>query len=134
MASFYAVHHGPEGLTAIARRVVSLRQRLEASLISLGFSLAAIDRFDSVVVSCPQAPLIHRSARAAGFNLQVLPHGVEADQATGFGIALDECSTDAELSELIAALALVAERRQEAAADFPRVSMDVYCRLVDKIA
>ena len=110
MASFYAVHHGPEGLTAIARRVVSLRQRLEASLMSLGFSLAAIDRFDSVVVSCPQAPLIHRSARAAGFNLQVLPHGAEADQATGFGIALDECSTDAELSELIAALASAVEK------------------------
>ena len=110
MASFYAVHHGPEGLTAIARRVVRLRQRLEAALTSLGFSLAAIDRFDSVVVNCPQAPLIHRAATQAGFNLQVLPHGVAPADATGFGIALDECSTDAELSDLLAALAAALDR------------------------
>ena len=105
MASFYAVHHGPEGLTAIARRIVSMRQRLEAALQALGYSFSSFERFDSVVVHTEQAPVVHRVAGDAGFNLQALPHGASPEQATGFGIALDECTTDHELIALIAALA-----------------------------
>ena len=110
MASFYAIHHGPEGLTAIARRIVSMRQRLESALQSLGYPLASFERFDSVVVHTAHAPAVHRVAEEAGFNLQVLPHGASPDQATGFGIALDECTTDHELKALIAALADVVEQ------------------------
>ena len=36
MASFYAVHHGPDGLMAIARRIVGQRRQLELVLQSLG--------------------------------------------------------------------------------------------------
>tara|TARA_B100002051_G_scaffold254475_1_gene269264 strand:+ start:5792 stop:8665 length:2874 start_codon:yes stop_codon:yes gene_type:complete len=105
IASFYAVHHGPDGLTAMARRVVSLRQRLEVVLQALGFALDSIDRFDSIVVTSPLAPAVHRAAAEAGFNLQVLPFGATAEDADGFGIAFDECSTDEELTALTQALA-----------------------------
>ena len=110
MASFYAVHHGPEGLTSIARRIVARRQRLEAALRALGLPLEVQPRFDSLVVETPQAPVVHRAALAAGFNLQVLPHGAAIAEATGFGIALDECSTDEELEALIGALAAALDR------------------------
>merc|ERR1711965_448657 len=50
MASFYAVHHGPEGLEAIARRVLQLRCQLEEGLSSLGLPLPQGSRFDSVDV------------------------------------------------------------------------------------
>ena len=37
MASFYAVHHGPDGLSGIAKRIVGFRQQLEAAITSLGY-------------------------------------------------------------------------------------------------
>ena len=106
MASFYAVHHGPEGLEAIARRLLRLRCELEQGLRSLGFTLPSGHRFDSVDVVCPQAPQVHQLAALAGFNLRLLPDGASMQQAEGFGISLDELSDSNEVSRL---LALVAE-------------------------
>ena len=106
MASFYAVHHGPEGLEAIARRLLQLRCQLEEGLSSLGLALPQGSRFDSVDVVCAQAPRVHQLAARAGFNLRVLPDGAAIEQAEGFGISLDELSDDKEVSRL---LSLVAE-------------------------
>ena len=50
MASFYAVHHGPDGLQAIAQRIVGLRSQLEQGLRALGYPLELADRFDTVTV------------------------------------------------------------------------------------
>ena len=74
MASFYAVHHGPDGLTAIARRLVLLRRQLEAGLQQLGYSFAEGCRFDGIDVRASQAPVVHRLAAAQGFNLLSLIH------------------------------------------------------------
>ena len=105
MASFYAVHHGPEGLEAIARRMVGLRQRLEAGLRHLGYPVADQCRFDGLDVHCVQAPEVHRLAAEQGYNLRVLPDGAALEKASGFGISLDECSDDQELDALLALLA-----------------------------
>ncbi len=105
MASFYAVHHGPEGLEKIARRVVRLRKKLEAGLLQLGFPLKLIGRFDSVEVKCVEAPKVHQLATLAGFNLRVLPIGVSPEKAEGFGITLDELSTEKEICNLYQILA-----------------------------
>ena len=105
MASFYAVHHGPEGLEAIARRLVDLRQRLEVGLRQLGYPLPEQCRFDGVDVHCAQAAEVHRRAAEQGFNLRVLPDGAAPGQATGFGISFDEVSDAAELDALLGLLA-----------------------------
>ncbi len=106
MASFYAVHHGPEGLAVIARRVLKLRCQLEQGLRSLDVALPQGCRFDSVDVVCQQAPQVHQLAARAGFNLRVLPDGASLEQAEGFGISLDELSDSREVCQL---LTLVAE-------------------------
>ena len=105
MASFYAVHHGPDGLAAIARRLVVLRLHLEAGLQQLGYALAEGCRFDGLDVRCSHAPEVHRLAAEQGFNLRVLPDGVDPAQAEGFGISLDECSDRREVNALLALLA-----------------------------
>ena len=105
MASFYAVHHGPDGLQAMARRITGLRQQLEAALTQLGFTVPAGDRFDTVTIQSPLAPAVLAAASQAGFNLRVLPDGAAAAEATGFGVSLDECSDETELQQLVAALA-----------------------------
>ena len=107
MASFYAVHHGPEGLTAIAQRITSLRSQLEQGLRSLGFSVEVADRFDTVTVETPLAAAVHTAAASAGFNLRVLPVGADAAVATGFGITFDELSNEQELSALLQLLSKV---------------------------
>ena len=105
LASFYAVHHGPEGLQAIARRIVSLRLQLEEGLASLGYPIDQADRFDTVSVISPLAPAVHKAAAEAGFNLRVLPDGASPATAEGFGISLDECSDADELQALLTLLA-----------------------------
>ena len=110
MASFYAIHHGPEGLEAIANRIVILRSRLEQGLAALGFPVPGGARFDSLDVHCPQAPAVHRLADREGFNLRVLPDGVPADEALGFGISLDELSDEAEIQSLLAIVAEVVQK------------------------
>ena len=110
MASFYAVHHGPDGLSGIAKRIVGYRLQLEAAITSLGYPLEHGCRFDTVTVQTDRAPEVHRLAVEAGFNLRVLPDGATADQATGFGISLDECTNADELSRLCAVLAAAANQ------------------------
>ena len=111
MASFYAVHHGPDGLTAIAQRIVRLRRRLEAALVALGYPVAPGERFDTVVIRCSDAAAVHRAAAEAEINLRVVPEGAAPDQAEGFGITLDELSNESELKRLVLLLAAAAQRQ-----------------------
>ena len=50
IASMYAVYHGPEGLTAIARDVHRRASALAAGLRKLGFALSSESFFDTVTV------------------------------------------------------------------------------------
>ncbi|MCP9796911.1 aminomethyl-transferring glycine dehydrogenase [Cyanobium sp. Lug-B] len=103
MASFYAVHHGPEGLEAIARRLPVLRQGLVLGLDALGLPADPGPAFDTVVVRTAAAPALRQRAVAAGFNLRC---GVRGDDgAAALAISLDELSTPEELAALLAALA-----------------------------
>ena len=124
MASFYAVHHGPTGLEDIARRIFGLRKQLEAALTELGFSVPHGDRFDTVTITSPLAAAVHRAAAAAGFNLRVVPDGVDPEDATGFGISLDECSDAAEVQRLVAAVAQAAGQPAPGFVPAPDVAFD----------
>lgn len=97
MAGFYAVHHGPEGLAAIARRTLKLREVLRRGLAGIGLEPRGGAGFDTVSIDTPQAAELADRAEAAGFNLRRQPGGL--------GISLDELSDPAEVDRLLAALA-----------------------------
>ncbi|MGB9114381.1 aminomethyl-transferring glycine dehydrogenase [Bradyrhizobium sp.] len=88
IASMYAVYHGPEGLTHIARSVHRRTAVLAAGLRRLGFAPRSDAFFDTVTVNTPekQGEIVAR-ARAERINLRI-------EQGT-LGIALDETTTPA---------------------------------------
>ena len=103
MASFYAVHHGPEGLLAIASRILVLRQALITALYAIGHEPETFLGFDTVLLRTPQANDLLLRAEAAGFNLR---HGLDGNgRDDALLISLDERSDVAELQRLLKALA-----------------------------
>ena len=108
MAGFYAVHHGPEGLAAIARRVLRLRELLVRALRAQGLDADPGPGFDTLRLNTPQAPVLLERATAAGFNLR--PEGRDGavlaagENPSAVVISLDECSDLPELAGLLAAL------------------------------
>ncbi|MFC0152497.1 aminomethyl-transferring glycine dehydrogenase [Xanthomonas dyei] len=92
MASMYAVYHGPDGLTRIARRTHRLAAILAAALRSAGVSVGE-HFFDTLHVKTIDADAIHARARAAGINLRAI-------DSEAVGISLDETSTRADVVAL----------------------------------
>ena len=98
LVSFYAVHHGPDGLTAMARRVRRLSQAMATALAQVELTPALAPGFDTIVVKTPAAVILAR-CRSAGFSLRTLEDG------EGFALSLDERSTVEELEQLLALMA-----------------------------
>ncbi|MCF8840531.1 aminomethyl-transferring glycine dehydrogenase [Xanthomonas campestris pv. campestris] len=92
MASMYAVYHGPEGLTRIARRTHRLAAILAAALRSAGVTVSE-HFFDTLHVKAIDADAIHAKAHAAGINLRAI-------DSEAVGISLDETSTRADVVAL----------------------------------
>ena len=88
IASMYAVYHGPEGLTHIARTVHRRAAVLAAGLRKLGFALKSEMFFDTVTVDvgARQGEIVVR-AHAEEINLRI--------GEGRLGIALDETTTQA---------------------------------------
>ena len=93
MAGMYAVWHGPEGLTRIARRVNLQARALADAASRAGLAVRHDSFFDTVALDVPDADALMARAVAAGFNLRRL-------DATCVAIALDETVTAAELAAL----------------------------------
>jgi len=94
MAAMYAVYHGPEGLTRIARRTHRLAAILASVLRNAGIQVDA-DFFDTLHVSGIDAAAIHAKSQAAGINLRAIDAG-------RVGISLDETTTRADVIALAA--------------------------------
>ncbi|MEL1265242.1 aminomethyl-transferring glycine dehydrogenase [Pseudoxanthomonas putridarboris] len=92
MASMYAVYHGPEGLTRIARRTHRLAAILAGALRSAGAQVGD-GFFDTLHVTGIDAAAVHARAKAAGINLRALDAG-------SVGISLDETTTRKDVAEL----------------------------------
>jgi glycine dehydrogenase len=88
IASMYAVYHGPEGLTHIARNIHRRTAVLAAGLRKLGFALASEAFFDTVTVDAgaKRDEIISR-ARSEKINFRVGERTL--------GISLDETTTPA---------------------------------------
>ena len=93
-AGMYAVWHGPEGLTEIARTVHTQALRLAAAARSAGLRVSDAPFFDTIHIGAGdrQADIL-AAAAAAGINLRAAADG-------GIIIALDETVTDADITEL----------------------------------
>ena len=87
IAGMYAVYHGPDGLTRIARRVHGLTRLLADALKQLKQNVVNAGYFDTLAVEVGAAlPGIMDAARAKQINLRKL-------STTRIGISLDETST-----------------------------------------
>lgn len=86
IASMYAVYHGPEGLTQIARMVHRRASVLAAGLKKLGFTIASEAFFDTVTVDvgAKRDEIVARALNEK-INLRI--------GAGSLGIALDETTT-----------------------------------------
>jgi glycine dehydrogenase len=99
IAGMYAAYHGPDGLTAIARRVHARAVAVARGLQDLGYETDSPPFFDTVALIAPgrAADLVVR-ARAAGYNLhQAGPDIVQ--------IACDETTTPEHVRDVLSALA-----------------------------
>jgi glycine dehydrogenase len=99
-AAMYACYHGPDGLTAIARRVRRHALTLAATLRDYGLSVAPGVAFDTVSVTLPgptEARAALLRAREAGYHLYDAGGGVVQ-------VSCDETTRTEHLRDVAAAL------------------------------
>jgi glycine dehydrogenase len=111
IAAFYAVYHGPEGLTTMATRVHALAVTLAQMLSQIGFEQKNAHFFDTLLIDARDEATfnaIKHAAEDARVNLRYAPnHHV--------GIALDETTTSKDLAVVAAVFAHAASAAQAAA-------------------
>ena len=106
IAGLYAVYHGPEGLSRIARRVHRMALVLREGLARLGFEIGNESFFDTLTVKIPagdgtspgDAAAIHRRTRERGINLRRIDD-------RSIGISVDETTTPRVIAEVLAGFA-----------------------------
>lgn len=97
MAGMYAMYHGPEGLTRIARRIHQIAGILNEKLYELGYRQDNKDFFDTLKIILPenlQKKDIEILSVERNINLRYF------DNKT-IGISIDETTTIADLNRLI---------------------------------
>jgi glycine dehydrogenase len=100
MASFYAVYHGPKGLTRIAKRIHALSDGLRKGLEQMGLKVLNNNFFDTICFSSPKAESILAAAEKKEMNFRRF-----SAQPELLGISLDETCSDASVAEILSAVA-----------------------------
>ncbi len=101
IAGMYGTYHGPDGVKAIATRVHRMTCGLAAALRELGHDVGTKPFFDTLRVKLGggmKAADVHAAAAAKHFNLRHYGDGT-------VGVALDECTSEAELIALASCFA-----------------------------
>jgi glycine dehydrogenase len=98
MAGFYAVYHGPRGLTAIAKRVHGFARLLERELGKLGLRQRNAVFFDTLRIDGVDATRLRQAALAARMNFRYRDDG-------GVNVALDEATNLDDVAAIVAAFA-----------------------------
>ena len=101
IAGMYAVHHGPEGLTAIAGRVHGLATGLAAGLRAGGVEVVHEAFFDTVTARVPDAAAVVAAAAERGVNLRLAGSGT-------VGVSVDEATEPAHVEAVLAAFGVEA--------------------------
>ena len=97
MAAMYAVYHGPDGLTRIAKRVALLAQVLGSTLEEAGMKLHSKHYFDTVCVTVADVKAVRTAAEAQGINFFYHADG-------SVGISLDETTTPTDILDILSVL------------------------------
>jgi glycine dehydrogenase len=97
VASMYAVYHGPQGLTRIARRVHGFATALAEGLRRLGYTIVNENYFDTIRVALGKrnAQVILDEARQRQINLRAM-------EDRSVVIALDETVSSDDIANLLA--------------------------------
>jgi glycine dehydrogenase len=129
IASMYAVYHGPDGLTAIARRVHKTAVTLHSGLAALGWTVSPSLFFDTVTVDVgDRRQEILERARSTGINLRDI---ASVDGVSHIGISVDETTTAAIVEKVWCAFGdtpAEAARRRIALADAAAVIPEEHAR------
>jgi glycine dehydrogenase len=108
IAAMYGVYHGPDGLTAIARRTHALTATLEKAATSLGYTQKNDTYFDTLRLQVPDGigestAAVKATAERSGLNFRYF-------DSRHIGIALDETTTLGDVQAIAAVLAEAAHR------------------------
>ena len=113
MAGFYAVWHGPEGLTRIANHAHDMACRFAAAMRRAGHVVRHEAFFDTVAIeAADDQDTLMAAALKAGFNLRPLEGALAA--------SFDETTTSAQLENLLAALNAHMPTSDEAVSSLPQ--------------
>jgi glycine dehydrogenase len=96
IAAFYAVYHGPKGLTAIIERCVRSTQWLAAGLARFGYKVNAATAFDTLRVSVTETEKARILARARELCMEL-----RSDIEDSLCITLGETTTAGDLMDLL---------------------------------
>ncbi len=94
ISAFYAMWHGPSGLTAIAKHIQSMAYSFRAAAKEAGLTVDDYEIFDTVLIKSNKAGEFAKQAVLAGFNLRL----IAPDQVS---ISFDETCQPADLAALI---------------------------------
>jgi glycine dehydrogenase len=105
MAAMYAVYHGPEGLTRIAKRVSLLTRTLSTELESLGYPNLNEFYFDTVQLKVKDSANIRAAAIAHGINFHYSDHAAGTGHLAGagqtIGITIDETTSPEDIINIL---------------------------------
>jgi glycine dehydrogenase len=97
MASFYAVYHGPQGLTTIANRIHRSASILAAGLKKLSVAVVNDSWFDTLTLNVTHQAEVKQRALAAEINLRY----IDSDKIS---VSLDEVTTAEDIETLWAVI------------------------------
>jgi glycine dehydrogenase len=97
ISGMYAAYHGPQGLTAIARRVNELTAILAGHLSQHGYELESESYFDTITIATTHAQEQADTLEQSGIN-------VRRTSVSQLGISLDETSTRPTIEAIAAVL------------------------------
>ena len=97
MAAMYAVFHGPDGLTNIAKRVSILANALAQELEAEDYEVVHKSFFDTVVIKVAVVDAIRKKAEAANLNFRYYSNNL-------VGISLDETTSTSDVLDILLVL------------------------------
>ncbi len=98
MAAMYAIYHGPDGLTNIAKRISTLAQTLSDELTELGFTNVNGYYFDTLKVSVHNAAEVIKLGAVQEMNFRLIDD-------KHIGISIDETTSQTDVLDILHVMA-----------------------------